>query len=157
MKLQAFWDPDTSTLVRRQSNTWVPIAGGGGGDDITVNAAPVVGANFNDTTPAAVANALNVKWQITPGVPADVSAYVKVDGTELVVIAGALQVGVISMASVTGLVTLLSLLTSPFRENTVLSTDYTLAASRTDIAVDNVTIAAGVTLTLGAGSYLRIL
>lgn len=49
---------------------------GAGGDSITVNAAAVVDADFDDATPAAPANAQNVKWQKDASSPANISAYI---------------------------------------------------------------------------------
>jgi hypothetical protein len=46
---------------------------------------------------------------------------------------------------------------SPFRASQTLSANFTLAAGRTDVAVDVLAISAGVTLTLGAGATLRVL
>jgi len=49
---------------------------GGGGDNISVNGTAATDADFDDATPAAPANAINVKWQKDTGTPNNVSAYV---------------------------------------------------------------------------------
>ena len=66
-------------------NTSVPFVetltlggGGGGGTSVTVNGTPASSpANFNNTTPAAPANALNVQWGLST---AQISAFVQGDG-----------------------------------------------------------------------------
>jgi hypothetical protein len=49
--------------------------GGGGGDNISVNGTAAADADFDDSTPAAPANAINVKWQKDTGTPNNISAY----------------------------------------------------------------------------------
>lgn len=73
-----YWDTAANILYVNNNGTtgWTVITGGGGGDDITVNGVAVVGADFDDATPAAPANAQNVKWQKDALAPANVSAYV---------------------------------------------------------------------------------
>jgi len=48
--------------------------GGGGGDNVQVNGVSATDANFNDTTPAAVAG-VNVVWGMTGTSPSSISAY----------------------------------------------------------------------------------
>ena len=50
--------------------------GGGGGDNISVNGTAATDADFDDATPAAPANAINVKWQKDALSPNNLSAYV---------------------------------------------------------------------------------
>jgi hypothetical protein len=50
--------------------------GGGGGDNISVNSTAATNADFDDSTPAAPANSLNVKWQKDASAPDNISAYV---------------------------------------------------------------------------------
>lgn len=49
--------------------------GGGGGTPVQINTAASAAANFNDTSPAAPAGSLNIKWQRTAGSPDSISAY----------------------------------------------------------------------------------
>ncbi|GEM_PF-3789173 len=49
---------------------------GGGGDNITVNGTAATDADFDDATPAAATDGLNVKWQKDTGTPNNISAYV---------------------------------------------------------------------------------
>lgn len=56
--------------------------GGGGGDSITIKTVAVTDADFNDTSPAAPAGDMNVKWQRTGTGPDSVSAYVDVSVLE---------------------------------------------------------------------------
>jgi len=49
---------------------------GGGGDNISVNGTAATDADFDDATPAAPANSINVKWQKDTGAPDNISAYV---------------------------------------------------------------------------------
>lgn len=67
------------------------LPGGGGGDSITVNGAAVVDADFDDTTPAAPAGEVNVKWQKDASSPANVSASVQASSTT--------QKGVVELAT----------------------------------------------------------
>jgi hypothetical protein len=50
--------------------------GAGSGDNISVNGTAATDADFDDATPAALGNALNVKWQKDTGTPNNISAYV---------------------------------------------------------------------------------
>lgn len=50
--------------------------GGGGGDNVSVNGTAATDADFDDTTPAAPASSINVKWQKDALSPNNVSAYV---------------------------------------------------------------------------------
>jgi hypothetical protein len=49
---------------------------GGSGDNISVNGTAATDADFDDATPAAPSNAINVKWQRDTGTPNNLSAYV---------------------------------------------------------------------------------
>lgn len=51
-------------------------AGGGSGDSISVNGVAATDADFDDTTPAAPASAINVKFQKDSGTPNNISANV---------------------------------------------------------------------------------
>ena len=55
---------------------YITCPGGGGGDSISVNGTAAVDADLDDATPAAPANALNVKWQKDALTPNNVSANV---------------------------------------------------------------------------------
>lgn len=62
-------------------SVWIPLgAGAGGGDNVTINGAAVVDADFDDATPAAPAASVNVKWQKDASSPANISAYVPEGG-----------------------------------------------------------------------------
>jgi hypothetical protein len=50
--------------------------GGGGGDNLSVNGTAATDADFDDSTPAAPANSINVKWQKDALSPNNVSAHV---------------------------------------------------------------------------------
>lgn len=61
------------------TDTWTLLGDGGGvggGDDITVNGAAAADADFDDTTPAAPANGLNVVWQKDALSPNNISAHI---------------------------------------------------------------------------------
>jgi hypothetical protein len=49
--------------------------GGGGGDNISVNGTVASDADFDDSTPAAPSNSINVKWQKDSSTPNNLSAY----------------------------------------------------------------------------------
>jgi len=51
-------------------------AGGGSGDSISVNGVAATDADFDNTTPAAPASAINVEWQKDSGTPNNISANV---------------------------------------------------------------------------------
>jgi len=59
-------------------SNWVngACAGGGGGDNISVNGTAASDADFDDATPAAPANSINVKWQKDALSPNNISANV---------------------------------------------------------------------------------
>jgi hypothetical protein len=66
-------------LCNAAGNGWNLIGdggAGGGGDNISVNGTAATDADFDDATPAAPANAINVKWQKDTGTPNNLSAYV---------------------------------------------------------------------------------
>jgi len=50
--------------------------GGGGGDNISVNGTAATDADFDDSTPAAPANSINVRWQKDTSSPNNISANV---------------------------------------------------------------------------------
>jgi hypothetical protein len=61
-----------------QNITLIPSGTGtvvGGGDNISVNGTAATDADFDNSTPAAPANALNVKWQKDALAPNNLSAY----------------------------------------------------------------------------------
>jgi len=72
--------------------------GGGSGDNISVNGTAASDADFDDATPAAPANAVNVIWQKDAGTPNNISAHlvltsidgagIGVSGAELVTASG---------------------------------------------------------------------
>jgi len=65
-------------LCNAAGNGWNLIGdggGGGGGDNISVNGVAATDADFDDSTPAAPASALNVKWQKDALTPNNLSAY----------------------------------------------------------------------------------
>jgi hypothetical protein len=75
-------DPATAGQVlyvcNSSGNGWDLVGdggGGGGGDNISVNGTAATDADFDDSTPAAPANAINVKWQKDTGTPNNISAY----------------------------------------------------------------------------------
>ncbi|MFB3921599.1 MAG: hypothetical protein ACE145_07745 [Terriglobia bacterium] len=70
--------PASNDCLIWNGSNWVNSAcpGGGGGDNISVNGAAATDADFDDATPAAPANALNVKWQKDASAPNNLSAYV---------------------------------------------------------------------------------
>jgi hypothetical protein len=53
------------------------LPGGGGGDNISVNGAAAADADFDDSTPAAPAGEVNVKWQKDGSTPNNISASVQ--------------------------------------------------------------------------------
>jgi hypothetical protein len=59
----------------------IAAAGGGSGDNITINTVALVDANFNDTTPTAPASSLNARWQKDAGSPANVSTNLPYGGS----------------------------------------------------------------------------
>jgi len=66
-------------LCNAAGNGWNLIGdggAGGGGDNISVNGTAATDADLDDSTPAAPANAINVKWQKDTGTPNNLSAYV---------------------------------------------------------------------------------
>jgi len=65
-------------LCNASGNGWNLIGdgGGGGGDNISVNGTAATDADFDDSTPGAPANAINVKWQKDAATPNNLSAYV---------------------------------------------------------------------------------
>jgi hypothetical protein len=66
--------------------------GSGGGDSISVNGSAAADADFDDSTPAAPANTINVKWQKDASTPNSLSAYVPY-ASPLTVASGNLTVG----------------------------------------------------------------
>lgn len=52
------------------------VGGGGGGDNISVNGVAAADADFDDATPAAPANAVNVTWQKDASTPNNVSGHI---------------------------------------------------------------------------------
>ncbi len=67
----------TSTLRKCQNGSLADLdTGGAGGDNISVNGTAATDADFDDATPAAPANAINVKWQKDALSPNNLSAYV---------------------------------------------------------------------------------
>src|SRR3990172_394849 len=58
---------------------WRDDVGGAGGDSVTVNGVGIVDIDLDDATPAAPANAINVKWQKDGSSPGNVSAYLAFD------------------------------------------------------------------------------
>jgi hypothetical protein len=77
-------DPQEITIGSglTMTGTTLSATGGGGGDNITVNGGAVTDADLDDSTPAAPAGDLNVKWQADGSSPANVSAYVDVSALE---------------------------------------------------------------------------
>jgi len=66
-------------LCNAAGNGWNLVGdggAGGGGDNISVNGTAATDADLDDSTPAAPANAINVKWQKDTGTPNNLSAYV---------------------------------------------------------------------------------
>jgi len=86
----------TSNIFRKCQNGSISDldTGGAGGDSISVNGVSAIDADFDDATPAAPANAVNVKWQKDALTPNNVSAHLLltdidgaglgVSGTELI-------------------------------------------------------------------------
>jgi hypothetical protein len=69
------YDTTTNEVKFSDGAVWAALGGGGGGDSVLVNAVPVVDANFNNTTPAAVGTGRNVFFQRSGSGPDSVSAY----------------------------------------------------------------------------------
>lgn len=101
--------PPTGTPANkylRDDATWQTIVPG---DNISVNGVAVTDADFDDSTPAPPANAINVKWQRSTATPNDISAYtpyaapLTVSGGNLTVVdAAAATKGVIQLAGQLG-------------------------------------------------------
>jgi hypothetical protein len=73
-------DPTTNNCVKWVAGGQLGDAGaacgsGGTGDNISVNGTAATDADFDDATPAAPANAINVKWQKDALTPNNLSAY----------------------------------------------------------------------------------
>jgi hypothetical protein len=73
-------DPATDNCVKwiaggKLGDTGAACGSGGSGDNISVNGTAASDADFDNSTPAAPANAINVKWQKDTGTPNNVSAY----------------------------------------------------------------------------------
>ncbi len=73
-------DPATDNCVKwiaggKLGDTGAACGSGGSGDNISVNGTAASDADFDDSTPAAPSNAINVKWQKDTGTPNNVSAY----------------------------------------------------------------------------------
>ena len=67
----------TGTLRKCQNGSLADLdTGGAGGDSISINGTAATDADFDDATPAAPANAVNVKWQKDASTPNNISAYV---------------------------------------------------------------------------------
>jgi hypothetical protein len=74
-------DPATDNCVKwiaggKLGDTGAACGSGGSGDNISVNGTAASDADFDNSTPAAPANAINVKWQKDSSTPNNVSAYV---------------------------------------------------------------------------------
>jgi hypothetical protein len=74
-------DPTTDNCVKWVAGGGVGDAGaacgsGGSGDNISVNGTGATDADFDDSTPAAPANAINIKWQKDALTPNNLSGYV---------------------------------------------------------------------------------
>ncbi len=70
--------PASNDCLIWNGTNWVNSAcpgGGGGGDNISVNGTAATDADFDDATPAAPANSINVKWQKDASTPNNLSAY----------------------------------------------------------------------------------
>lgn len=67
---------DTQCLTSSASTILWGSCSAGGGDNISVNGTAAVDADFDDTTPAAPANTINIKWQKDALTPNNISAYV---------------------------------------------------------------------------------
>jgi len=63
-----------TTNFLRADGSWVAPPGGGG-DNISVNGAAAIDADFDDATPAAPAGGVNVKWQKDTAAPDNISAH----------------------------------------------------------------------------------
>ena len=92
-------DPTTDNCVKwiaggKLGDTGAACGSGGSGDNISVNGTAATDADFDDATPAAPSNAINVKWQKDTGTPNNLSAHVPyaapltVTGGNLTVTAG---------------------------------------------------------------------
>jgi hypothetical protein len=82
--------PD-GTKFLRDDTTWAAVPGAGGGDSITIAGVALVDANFNATTPAAPAGALNAVFAKDAASPAQVAASILTDNTSLEVSASKLR------------------------------------------------------------------
>ena len=68
--------PAANDVLAWSGTNWINQApAGGGGDNISVNSVAATDADFDDATPAAPANSLNVKWQKDAQSPNNISAY----------------------------------------------------------------------------------
>lgn len=74
-------DPQEITLGTNLSITGTTLnaSGGGGGDNVSVNGVAATNADFDDATPAAPTDAVNVKFQKDALDPTNISAYVDVN------------------------------------------------------------------------------
>jgi hypothetical protein len=71
--------PTSNQVIKYNGTNWVngsDDGGSGSGDNISVNGTAAIDADFDDTTPAAPANARNVKWQKDTNSPNNISAYI---------------------------------------------------------------------------------
>lgn len=123
-------------------------SGGGGGDNIQVNAVAATDANFNDTTPAAPAGAANVDWASTGASPTSVSASVAgASETAAGVVERATQAEVDAGADTTRYV-------SPATLEAKLPRTIAKATGDITRTADTYALATGMTITPGAGTYI---
>ena len=67
------------TITNNADDVTIAASGGGGGDNISVNGTAATDADFDDATPAAPTDTVNVKWQKDAGTPNNISAYLDVN------------------------------------------------------------------------------
>jgi hypothetical protein len=68
---------DSAASYAKKKILWSQLpAGGGGGDNISINGTAATDANFNDTTPPALVGDINIKWQKDTSTPNNISAYI---------------------------------------------------------------------------------
>lgn len=92
---EMFYDLTLNYFVGWNGTVWVQFsgeAGGGGGDNVTVNDVAATNANFDDVLPVAPANAVNVIWQKNAATPNDISAHLLLTSVDHALLSAASRV-----------------------------------------------------------------
>jgi hypothetical protein len=93
---------DTPEFEGWDGSAWVSLTGsggGGGGDNVSVNGTGVSDADFDDATPAAPANSLNVSWQRSGTGPTNISAYFGYNSTNFTVSSSVLTLAALGVGT----------------------------------------------------------